>query len=143
MRRAGGIVAGQSRSERECGDQAARIGAPGAGNVERGPVVGRGTHERQAKRDVDGVVEGKRFDGDQSLIVIHRKHRVIGAPCRLMKQGICGKRSARVDTLRVEPLDRWTHDSHVLVTQRALPAATSATQRRIAASTAGALDWSG
>ena len=44
-----------SSAMRERGDQARRIGAAGAGDVERRAVVGRGPHEGQAERDVDAA----------------------------------------------------------------------------------------
>ena len=59
------------------GDQARRIGAAGAGDVEGGAVVGRGAHERQAERDVDGMIESQRLDRDQRLVVIHAQSGVV------------------------------------------------------------------
>ena len=67
-----------SSAMRERGDQARRIGAAGAGDVERGAVVGRGAHEGQAERDVDAAGEVDRLDRDQRLVVIHAERRVIG-----------------------------------------------------------------
>ena len=46
-----------SSAMREGGDQAGRIGAAGAGDVERSAVVRRGAHEGQAERDVDAAGE--------------------------------------------------------------------------------------
>ena len=51
-----------------------------AGDVERGAVVGRGAHERQAQRDVDAAIEIDRLDRDQRLVVIHAQRRVVA--CR-------------------------------------------------------------
>ena len=66
---------GEPRRQAKRGDQARRIGAAGAGDIEGGAVVGRGAHERQPERDVDGVVEGQRLDRDQRLVVIHGRAR--------------------------------------------------------------------
>jgi hypothetical protein len=77
-----GLRRGNGRKSRRCqrqgGDQASGIGTAGAGDVEGG----RGAHERQAKRDVDGVVEGQRLDRDQRLVVITSQapHRSSHAP---------------------------------------------------------------
>src|SRR5262245_17983138 len=40
-------------------DQAARVGASGAGEIERGAVIDRGAHERQAERHVHAAAEGR------------------------------------------------------------------------------------
>src|SRR5438105_4213975 len=40
-------------------DQAARVGASGAGEVERGAVVDRGAHEGQPERDVHPLAEAR------------------------------------------------------------------------------------
>ena len=58
------------------------LGATGAGNVEGGAVVGRGAHEGQPERHVDGMIERERLDRDQRLIVIHRERRVVGRAAR-------------------------------------------------------------
>src|SRR5437660_4261385 len=51
--------------------QAAGIGAAAAGDVERGAVVNRGTHERQPERDVHAPAERGVLEHGQSLVVIH------------------------------------------------------------------------
>src|SRR5204863_6609191 len=56
-------------------DQAARVGAPGAGEVERGAVVDRGAHERQPERDVYALPEARVLQHRQPLVVVHRQHR--------------------------------------------------------------------
>ena len=43
----------------------------GTSDVEGGAVIGRGPHEWQAERDIDGMIEGERLDRNQRLIVIH------------------------------------------------------------------------
>ena len=58
-----------------------RAGCPGpriarAGEVERGAVVDRGAHDRQAERHVDGVAEARVLQHRQALVVIHREHGV-------------------------------------------------------------------
>ena len=47
-----------ARGEPQRRDQARRIGLAGAGDVEGRAVIRRGADERQAERDVDGVLEG-------------------------------------------------------------------------------------
>ena len=44
-------------------DQAGRIGAAGAGNIERGAIVRRGADERQSQRDIDGIVKANVLTG--------------------------------------------------------------------------------
>ena len=67
---------GQRERESSRLDQAARVGLAGAGDVERGTVIDRRAHVRQAERDVDRVAETRVLEHRQALIVIHRQHRV-------------------------------------------------------------------
>ena len=71
------------------GAQAAGVGAAGAGQIERRAVVDRGAHDRQAERDVDGVLEAGVLEHRQALVVVHREHRIVvgraaagRTPCR-------------------------------------------------------------
>src|SRR5688572_2678220 len=59
-------------------DQAAGVGAAGARDVERGAVVDRGAHERQAEGHVDALAERRVLEHRQALVVVHREHRVGG-----------------------------------------------------------------
>ena len=87
----------QPRRELERRDEARRARAAGAGDVEGGAVVGRGAHEGQPERHVDGMIERERLDRDQRLIVIHRERRVVAAPRGGVKHRVGRKRPARVD----------------------------------------------
>ena len=101
----------EPRGELERGDQARRIGAAGAGDVEGGAVIGRGAHERKPERDVDGVVEGERLDRDQRLVVIHRERDVVARARRLVEHAVGRQRPARVDAFgdrgAAPPAGRW------------------------------------
>src|SRR2546426_7969659 len=57
-------------------DQAARVGASGPGEIERGAVVDRGAHEREPERDVYALPETRVLQHRQPLVVVHREHRV-------------------------------------------------------------------
>src|SRR5688572_21787550 len=57
-------------------DQASGVGLAAAGEVERGAVVDRGAHERQAERDIDAAAEARVLQHRQSLVVVHGEHRV-------------------------------------------------------------------
>ena len=111
---------GEPRRELQRGDQARRIGLAGAGDIERGAVIGRGAHERQAERDVDAVVEGQRLDRDQRLVVVHAERGVVGLARRLVEHGIGRERAARVDAVGDQPLDRRAHDQAVFLAERAV-----------------------
>ena len=50
-----GAPLGDLGGELERRDEARRIGACLAGDVERGAVIGRGAHDRQAERDIDAA----------------------------------------------------------------------------------------
>ena len=54
------------------GGEARRVGAAGAGDVERGAVVRAGADERQAERDVDAVLDAEVLHRDQAVVVGHR-----------------------------------------------------------------------
>ena len=102
------------------GDQACRIGASGAGDVEGGAVIGRGAHERQPERDIDRVVEGQRLDRDQRLVVIHRERHVVARARGGVKQRIGRQRAARIDAVGAQALDRGRDDGDILLAERAV-----------------------
>ena len=91
---------GEPRRKLQRLDQAAGIGAAGAGDIEGGAVIGRGADERQAERDIDGAVEGERLHRDQRLIVEHAERDIIAGPRLRMKKRVGGKRSEGVDAFR-------------------------------------------
>ena len=101
--RSGGSVAHRASARaRRCAFAAMRIAAiiargsarSVAGNVERGAMVGRGAHDRQAERDVDAFVEMQRLERDQRLVVIHAQRRVVVARgAARMEHGVGGVRA--------------------------------------------------
>ena len=98
--------AAQASCEPDRLEQAARIGAAGAGEVERRAVVDRGAVEWQSKRHVDRVAEARVLDHRQALVVVHREHRVGalergGRECRVRRQ-----RAGDSDAACREGLDR-------------------------------------
>ena len=99
---AGAIASGadEARRELERGDEARRARAAGAGDVERGAVIRRGAHERQAERHIDRMIERERLDRDQRLIVIHRERGVVAAPRGGVEHGVGRQRPARQNALR-------------------------------------------
>ena len=104
-----GLGRAARRPRREACSAAIRLAGlalAGAGDVERGAVVGRGAHERQAERDVDRMVEGQRLDRDQRLVVIHAERGVVGRARRRVEHGVGRQRPARVDAVGAQPLDR-------------------------------------
>ena len=79
-------------------EQASGIGASGAREVERRPMVDRRAHDRQAERHVDARAEARVLQHRQALIVIHREHRVGVAQAVRMKQRIGRQRTDHVVT---------------------------------------------
>ena len=59
------------------GDEAAGIGAAGAGEVERRAVVHRGAHDGQPQRHVHRVAEAGVLEHRQALVVVHGQHHVV------------------------------------------------------------------
>ena len=77
---ASAFVGDQFRREAERRGEARRVGLAGAGEVERGTMVGRGADEGEAERDVDRLGEGEGLGRDQRLVVIHADRRVVAGP---------------------------------------------------------------
>ncbi len=48
------------------------------GNIESRAMIGCGADDRQAERNVDRVLEVKRLDRDQRLVVVHAKRSIVG-----------------------------------------------------------------
>ena len=132
-RQAGDAVRGRPRSmsavaaaprhvvgHREGRDQARRIGAAGAGDVERGAVIGRGADEGQAERDVDAAREVDGLDRDQRLVVIHAERRIVGRARGRMKQRVGRRGAAHLDAVRAQSLDGRCDHAAFLVAHGAL-----------------------
>jgi len=58
-------------------NHARRVGHTLPCNVERCAVVRRGADERETQRPVHAALETNHFERHQSLIVIHRDHRIV------------------------------------------------------------------
>ena len=74
-------------------DHARGVRDRAARDVERGPVIGRRSHNGESGRDVDGVPAGRHFQRDESLVVVHRDHRVVQTGCEAREKRVCGKRA--------------------------------------------------
>src|SRR5258708_17240769 len=59
-----------------CLGKAARVGFSAAGDIQRGAVIGRGAHERQAERDVHAAPEARVLEDRPSLVLVHREKAV-------------------------------------------------------------------
>src|SRR6516165_27154 len=105
-------------SELESRDQATRVGAAAAGNIERGSVIRRGSYERQSERYVDGMIERQCLDRNERLIVIHGERDVVAGTRGLMKQRVGRKRTARIDSFRPELLDGGMHQGQIFIAER-------------------------
>ena len=93
-------------ASRKAAVETRRIGLAGAGDVEGRAVVRRGADERQAQRDVDGVLERDRLDRDQRLVVIHADRAVIGLARGGVEHGVGRQRAAGVDAFACAAF-RW------------------------------------
>src|SRR5450631_609109 len=94
-----------TRGEPQGRNQACRVGAAGARDVEGRAVIWRGANERQTQRDVHGLVERQRLDRDEGLVVIHADRTVIGLAGRLVKQGVGGQGTFDVDIALAQEVD--------------------------------------
>src|SRR3989441_5377960 len=80
--------------------EAARVGAVGAGKIERRAVVDGRADERQAERDVHAAAEARVLQHRQSLVVIHGEHAIGLAQPLGHEQRIGGERPPRVGVPR-------------------------------------------
>src|SRR6267378_7747875 len=67
------------------GDHAVRSRESFSGNFKRSAVIGAGPREGETQRHVHTFVKGMQLQWDQSLIVIHAKHRIEFAFNRAVK----------------------------------------------------------
>src|SRR5690606_30382467 len=81
----------EARGEAERLLHRAGVRAAGARDVERGPVVGRGAHEREAERDVHAAPEGDRLEGGHPDVVVGGDDGVEVAAERPGEDGVGGK----------------------------------------------------
>src|SRR4051812_48717852 len=79
--------------------EAAGIGAPGSGQVERGAVIDRCADERQAERDVHAAAEARVLQHRQSLVVVHGEHRICRAQPLRYEERVGGNRPPGIDAL--------------------------------------------
>src|SRR5215471_1095119 len=82
-------------------------------------MIRRGTHERKAERHIHRMVECKRLDRDECLIVIHAQGGVIARPRSLMKHRIGGEWPLRVDAFVDKRGDGRGDDAAVFLAERA------------------------
>ena len=82
-----------SSASRRGGDEAARIGAAGAGEIQRRAVVHGGAHDGQTERHVHGVSETGMFEHRQALVVVHGQHRVVVRQRARHEYGVGGYRA--------------------------------------------------
>ena len=116
-----GLSAMASRAaSRSAATRLVAIGGAGAGDVEGGAVIGRGAHERKAERDIDGVIESKRLDRDQRLVVIHAQGGIVGRARPFVEQRIGRQRTPGIDAVGNEPRNGRGNDGAVLLAERAV-----------------------
>ena len=83
-------------------------------------MIGRCADEGQAQCDVDAVLEGERFEGDERLVVVHCEHRVVALAGGCVKKCIGGERAGNVDAPRAELRNRRGDDFDFLAAERSL-----------------------
>ena len=103
----------------QCGNHRAGIGHTLARNIEGGSMVGAGTHNRQAQRDIDSLIEIERLDRDQRLIVIHAQRRVIAFAGMRSEQRVGGVRAGYSQSLGPKRGDRRSNDCDLLAAHAA------------------------
>lgn len=77
----------------------AGVGSVFSYDVEGGAVVWGGADDGEAEGEVDGLVEGEEFDGDEALVVIHGDDCVVFAFAGGEEDGVWGVGAGDVDAL--------------------------------------------
>src|SRR2546427_9208075 len=90
---------GRCELDRKLGrlDQAARVGLPGSGKLERSAVVDRGADERQAEGHVHAASKARVFEHREALVMVDGKHAIGVLQPPGHEQRVRGNRPARRD----------------------------------------------
>src|SRR5256885_9547233 len=90
---------GRCELDRKLGrlDQAARVGLAGSRELERGAVVDRSTHERQAEGHVHAASEARVFEHREALVMVHGERAIGGAQPLPHEQRVSRNRAAHRD----------------------------------------------
>ena len=83
-------------------------------------MVGRGTNDGEAKGCVDGFIEGKEFEGDETLIVVHGDNEIITAFDGGVKNGVAGEWTVGIDAKFLGVLDCGGNDTRFFVAELAV-----------------------
>ena len=85
--------------------QTPRIGAAGAGEIERGAMVDRRANDWQPERYIDAAAEARVLENRQSLVVVHRQHAIeIPQPVGI-EQRIGRQRAGQLHALAAQLFD--------------------------------------
>src|SRR6266436_10018241 len=95
-------------------DQAARVGLAGSGELERGAVIDRSTHERQAEGHVHSASKARVFEHWEALVMVHGERAIGGAQPLRHEQRVRRNRTARRDARGRGGGDRGRDDLEVL-----------------------------
>src|SRR6476620_1452498 len=101
-----------------CGHRA-RVGTILTRDVECSAVIGCGAYDWEAQRDVHRILEVKRLDRNQRLVVVHAKRRVIVCPRALMEHGVGGMGPGHSPSFRSKGGNRRFDDFELLAPELA------------------------
>ena len=96
--------------ETDCLEEAARVRAAGAGQVECRAVVDGSSMKGQAERHVDRLAEARMLDHRKPLVVVHRKHRVRARQGGRRECRISGNRAGDGKATRTQRSDSRRND---------------------------------
>src|ERR1700756_1156666 len=101
------------------GNQTGRIGSASSSNIEGGAMIRRSEHERETERHIPRMVECKRLNRDERLIVIHAQSGIVARPRRPMKHRIGGERTLCVDAVADKRSDSRSDYKPIFLARRA------------------------
>src|SRR2546430_12217277 len=107
---------GRCELDRKLGrlDQAARVGLAGSRELERGAVIDRSTHERQAEGHVHAASEARVFEHREALVMVHGERAIGGAQPLRHEQRVSRNRAAHRDARVRSGGNGGGGDPHVL-----------------------------
>ena len=90
---------------------------PAAGKVQRRAMIDRGANYRQSQRDVHAAPEACMLQHRQTLIVVHRQHRVALRQAMRREQRIRRQRFAHIHALRTQFIQYGDHNVELFASQ--------------------------
>ncbi|OAX65640.1 hypothetical protein A6R71_07360 [Xanthomonas translucens pv. arrhenatheri] len=108
---------GQLRALRDRGEQAGRVGAAAPGQFQRGAVIDRHARVGQAQGQVHRLLEAAVLEHRQSLVVVHRQHRIDAGQFLRQERGVGRQRAEQAHAFAAQGVEDRHHHLDFLAAQ--------------------------